>query len=362
MTSLTDPLPLRRGPALPNRLALAPMTNTQSHPDGTLSDEEIAWLVSRARGGFGHTVTAAAYVDPAGQAWAGQLGVASDHHLPGLERLAREIRAAGSVSAVQLHHGGIRANREVTGMELVAPFDDEETGARAFTSAEVQQLIEDFALGAARVERAGIDGAQVHGAHGYVLCQFLDPIRNTREDGYGGDFAGRTRIFREVVAAVRARTGADFQLGMRLSVERFNLDLAEMVQLTTELLASGDLDFIDVSLWDVTKLPADAPEGSAPLIDHFVDLPRNGTAVGFAGKVAGAPRAQAVLDRGADAVVIGKAAIVDPAFGLHATTDPAYEAPEFPVTKEQLRDALLSEPFMEYFTTGWPHLISEDND
>lgn len=361
MTSLTDPLPMRRGPALPNRLALAPMTNTQSHPDGTLSDDEIAWLVSRARGGFGHTMTAAAYVHPAGQAWPGQLGVASDAQLPGLERLAREIHTARSVSAVQLHHGGIRANGSVTGMDLVAPFADEETGARALTTAEVQQLIEDFAVAAARVERAGIDGVEVHGAHGYILCQFLDPTRNTRDDGYGGDFAGRTRIFHEVVAAIRARTGADFQVGMRISAERFNLDLAEMVQLTSDLLASGDLDFIDVSLWDVTKLPAGAAEGSAPLIDHFVDLPRNGTAVGFAGKVAGAPLAQAVLDRGADAAVIGKAAIIDHAFAERAMADPAYDAPDFPVTREQLRAELLSEPFVEYFTAGWPHLISEDD-
>ena len=360
MTSLTDPLPLRRGPTLPNRLALAPMTNTQSHPDGTLSDTEIEWLASRARGGFGHTMTAAAYVNPAGQAWPGQLGVSDDRHLPGLERLAREIHSAGSVSAVQLHHGGLRAERSVTGQDLVAPFADHATGARAMTTAEVQQLIEDFAQGAARVERAGLAGVELHGAHGYVLCQFLDPIHNLREDGYGGDYAGRTRIFTEVITAIREVTGPDFHVGVRVSAERHNLELAEMVQLTSELLACQVLDFIDVSLWDVTKLPTGAPEGSTPLIDHFVDLPRHGTALGFAGKVTGAATAQGVLDRGGDAVVVGKAAIIDPQFGAKATADPNYEAPPFPVTKQALRKAMVSEPFVDYFAHGWPHLIAEE--
>lgn len=360
MTSLGDPLELRRGPALPNRLALAPMTNTQSHPDGTLSDDEIGWLVSRARGGFGHTMTAAAYVTPAGQAWAGQLGVSSPAHLQGLARLAREIHDARSVSAVQLHHGGLRANPAVTGMEVVGPFDDAETGARALSTTEVQQVIEDFAAGAARVEQAGIDGVELHGANGYLLCQFLDPVKNLREDGYGGDYAGRTRIFREVIMAIRACAGPEFQLGVRVSAERHNLDLAEMVQLTADLLASDDVDYIDVSLWDVNKLPAGAQEGSRQLIDHFVNLPRNGTALGFAGKITGAAQAQAVLDRGADAVVIGKAAIIDQSFASRVTADPAYVAPEFPVTREQLRAQQLAEPFVEYFANGWPHLIDDD--
>lgn len=145
MTSLHEPLALRRGPALRNRLALAPLTNTQSHADGTLSDDEIGWLTARARGGFGLVVTAAAYVQRSGLAWAGQLGVASDDHLPGLTRLADGLRAAGAVSAVQLHHGGIRADAAASGEPAVAPFDDARSGARALTTGEVEQLVADFA-------------------------------------------------------------------------------------------------------------------------------------------------------------------------------------------------------------------------
>jgi len=110
VTSPSDPITLRHGRTLPNRLALAPMTNRQSHPDGTLSDLEIAWLDARARGGFGLTMTAAAFVSPAGKAWNGQLGVSSDAHVPGLARFADRVRAAGGASTVQLHHAGLRAD------------------------------------------------------------------------------------------------------------------------------------------------------------------------------------------------------------------------------------------------------------
>lgn len=207
MTSLSDPIALRRGAPLPNRLVLAPMTNQQSHQDGSLSEEEIAWLLARAEGGFGLLQTAAAYVEPSGQIWPGQLGIAGDSHLPGLTRLAAEISRTGARSSVQLHHGGMRAVPEVSGRPIVAPWDDPETGARALTTGEVQQAIEDFAAAAVRAEQAGFDGIEVHGAHGYLVSQFLDASHNRREDGYGGDAAGRARFLREAVQEIRSRTG-----------------------------------------------------------------------------------------------------------------------------------------------------------
>lgn len=105
MIRLNDPMVLPRGRALPNRLALVPMTNQQSNPDGTLSEDELAWLTAHAHGGFGLIQTAAASISPAGQVWPGQLGIYSDAHLPGLERLASAVSAAGARSSVQLTTG-----------------------------------------------------------------------------------------------------------------------------------------------------------------------------------------------------------------------------------------------------------------
>lgn len=356
MTSPSDPITLRHGRTLPNRLALAPMTNRQSHPDGTLSDLEIAWLDARARGGFGLTMTAAAFVSPAGKAWDGQLGVSSDAHLPGLARFADRVRAAGGASAVQLHHAGLRADAAASGEQVVAPWADDALGARALSTAEVERVVDDFAAAASRVERAGIDGVEIHGAHGYLLGQFLDAAHNTRTDVYGGDYAGRTRIVGEVLDAIRARTSASFQVGLRLSPERFGVDLAEMVRLTADVMARGDLDYVDLSLWDVDKLPAGAEDGPL-LIDHFLTLPRHGTALGVAGHLVSAAGVRSVLAKGADLAFVGKAAIVDHEFARHALTDASYVAPEFPVSKDHLRAQHLGEPFVDYFSTNWPALV-----
>lgn len=358
MTSLHEPLALRRGPALRNRLALAPLTNTQSHADGTLSDDEIGWLTARARGGFGLVVTAAAYVQRSGLAWAGQLGVASDDHLPGLTRLADGLRAAGAVSAVQLHHGGIRADAAASGEPAVAPFDDARSGARALTTGEVEQLVADFAAAAARCERAGFDGVQVHGAHGYVLGQFLDVVRNDRTDRYGGDAAGRARVLHEVVEAIRAVTGPDFQVGLRLSVERFGLDRAEAVTVAGDLLASGRLDHLDLSLWQIGKSPEDDPAGP-PLVDAFLNLPRHGTSLALSGGVRTAADAQDALDRGGDLVCVGRAAVADHTFAAKALADPAYAGPRFPVTRDHLRAEHVGEAFVTYFAKGWPDLVAD---
>lgn len=132
---------LKNGPAWKNRFLLAPLTNCQSNPDGTLTDDEINWLVMRAKGGLGCVMTAAAHVQAVGQGFPGQLGIWSDAHIPGLKRLAAEIRAHGAVSSVQLHHAGIRSPPELIGTKPVGPSDtDGEFTARAMSLPEVERV------------------------------------------------------------------------------------------------------------------------------------------------------------------------------------------------------------------------------
>ena len=115
MSNLFTPLTLASGATLKNRFILAPLTNSQSHVDGTLSDEEYHWLTKRAEGGFSLTMTCAAHVQAVGQGFPGQLGIFSDHHLEGLTRLANGIKQHNSVSLVQLHHAGMRSPTELIG-------------------------------------------------------------------------------------------------------------------------------------------------------------------------------------------------------------------------------------------------------
>ena len=355
---LSDPLPLRRGAPLANRFMLAPLTNQQSHADGTLSDEEFHWLTMRSQGGFALTMTCAAHVQKGGQAFEGQLGIWSDAHLPGLARLAAAIRANGSLSAVQLHHGGRRTEPALCGEPRRAPFDDPETGATALTTSEVQSLRDDFIAAAVRAERAGFDGVELHGAHGYMLCSFLDAENNHRTDSYGGSFDNRCRILFELIDGIRASTGPDFQLGMRISPERFGIPLAEARELARRLLATGQLDYLDLSLWDVFKEPAGEGYAGTRLIDHFVDLPRHATALGVAGKITTAVTAQACLDSGADFVLIGRGAILHHDFPRLAIADPAFTARPLPVRSTTLAAEGLSAKFIRYMG-NWQGFVAD---
>ncbi|WP_088311334.1 NADH:flavin oxidoreductase [Novosphingobium sp. B 225] len=356
MTDMFAPLGLAHGPAMTNRFMLAPLTNLQSNPDGTLSDDEINWLVKRAEGGFGLVMTAAAFVDPQGIGFPGQLGIASDDHLPGLTRLAQALRAKGALSSVQLHHAGIRSPKEIVGTP-VGPFADAETGARALTSAEVEQLRDSFIAAAVRAERAGFDGAEIHGAHGYVLAQFLDAENNTRDDGWGGDYAGRTRIIREVIDVVRAATGPQFQLGLRLSPERFGIQLGEAKRFAEEVMTAGQLDYLDMSLWDCFKLPNEEEFADRPLIEHFTALERGATRLGVAGKIMDAARVRDCLAAGADFVLLGRGAILHHDFPAQAKADPAFASAPTPVTRAHLLTEGLGPKFVDYMAT-WKGFVA----
>jgi 2,4-dienoyl-CoA reductase-like NADH-dependent reductase (Old Yellow Enzyme family) len=208
-------LALARGPALKNRFVLAPLTNQQSNEDGTASEYDVAWLARCAKGGFALTMTCAAHVQAVGKAFPGQLGVFSDRHLNGLARLAAVIGSNGSISSVQLHHGGCRA-RPDGGVQPVGPSDESSTGARALPIDEVEALRDDFVAAAKRTEKAGFDGVEVHAAFGWILCQFLSPTINRRTDRYGGDLQGRSRLIFEIIEGIRAECRPDFQIGLRL--------------------------------------------------------------------------------------------------------------------------------------------------
>ena len=356
---LSDALPFPRGPAMANRFMLAPLTNWQSNADGTLADAEYHWLTMRARGGFALTMTCAAHVQRGGQGFPGQLGVWSDAHLPGLQRLAAGIHAGGGGSSLQIQHSGRRSDPKLTGEQPVCPWDDAETGARALTTPEVEQLIEDFITAAVRAERAGFHGVELHGAHGYLLAQFLDGEHNQRSDQFGGSFANRCRVLHSIIDGVRARTGPAFQLGLRLSPERFGITMPESLALATQVLADGQLDYLDMSLWDCFKPPIDAAYADRPLIDHFAALPRGATRLGVAGKIMDTATAQRCLEHGADFVLIGRGAMLHHDFATRALADPAFQCVERPVTRAWLEKEGLGPAFIGYVASTWKNFVTE---
>lgn len=350
-----DHVRLAHGPAWANRYALAPMTNKQSHDDGTLSETEYQWLVARGRGGFAVVKTCAAYVADTGRTWTGQLGIASDEHLPGLSRLAQGLRATGTRSLVQLHHGGVRADPGLAG-RIVAPYDDPETGTIAMSSREVDQMVADYVAAAVRAEQAGFDGVEVHGAHGFLLAQFLDR-RNQRDDGYGGTLEHRSRALLEVLAGIRSATGDRFQVGVRLSPEAEGTPLDEGREVARQLLGSQVVDFIDLSLFDVYATPH-YDDDSRLLIDAFTDLPRGDTLLSVTGHVLSADDAAWCLAKGADVVGIGVGAILHHDFARRALADPTFVARPQPVSRDILGNELVGPAFMDYLAADWDGLVA----
>lgn len=341
-----------------NRIMLAPLTNTQSQADGCLSEEEYRWLTMRAEGGFGLTMTCAAHVEAVGQGFPGQLGVFGDQHAEGLTRLASAIRTRGSLSAVQLHHAGNRSPKELVG-QPVCPSDDPKTGARGLATHEVERLRDNFVAAARRAEAAGFDGVEIHGAHGYILAQFLSPETNQRTDRYGGSLENRARLILEILEGVRASTRSDFQLGLRLSPERFGLKLMEIREVASEVMRLGLIDYLDMSLWDVAKEPVEPEHQGRTLMSYFTELPRGQVRLGVAGKVMTAEQAHNVIEAGCDFVLIGRAAILRHDFPERIRRDSAYQSPATPVSPGHLAAEGLSAAFITYMRQ-WPGFVADD--
>lgn len=359
MSALFQPLSFSHGPTMKNRFMLAPLTNTQSHEDGVLSDEEFTWLTMRAEGGFGLTMTCAAHVQAIGQGFPGQLGVFADKHIEGLSHLATTIKAYDSIAICQLHHAGMRSPSELIGTEPVAPSADEKTGARALSLDEVEQLVADFVAAAVRSEKAGFDGVEIHGAHSYILCQFLSSENNRREDRYGGSLENRSRIFFEILDGIREQCGDDFMVGVRLSPERFGLVLSEVQTLAQQLMNSGQIDFLDMSLWDVFKEPNEEAMQGRTLMSYFTELDRGDVRLGVAGKIRTPEEAERALAAGADWIMLGRAAILHHDFPNRYRDDANFTPVEIPVARSHLVEEGLSDKFITYMQS-WEGFVAKE--
>ena len=356
MSNLFQPLQFKSGSSLKNRFMLAPLTNTQSHADGRLSDDEYHWLTMRAKGGFGLTMTCAAHVQAVGQGFPGQLGIFGDEHLEGLTRLAQGIKNENSLAVVQLHHAGMRSPAELIGQAPVCPSDHPETGATGLSTAAVEQLIEDFICAAERAEKAGFDGVEIHGAHGYILAQFLSGTINQRQDQFGGSIENRMRPITEIIEGVRSRCRPDFLLGLRLSPERFDVHLPDIIEVAKVILAAGKIDFLDMSLWDSFKEPEDEAFKGCSLLSYFTELERGDVALGIAGKLRNPDEVNRAMAAGIDFIMLGRAAILHHDFPLQMQADQNFTPVRNPVSADYLRQEGLGENFITYMS-GWKGFV-----
>ncbi|MDC0842991.1 NADH-dependent flavin oxidoreductase [Acinetobacter sp. P1(2023)] len=256
---LFQPYTLNNGVTIKNRLVVAPMTHFASNDDGSLSQEERAFIQGRAEN-FGFFISAATLVSPEGKAFVGQPEAISDKDLPSLKAVANLIKSQGAKAILQIHHGGkLSINELLNGAEMVAPSEDLQSGSRELTHSEINNLIEAFANAADLAIQAGFDGVEIHGANGYLIQQFNSAQSNRRTDEWGGSIEKRMRFSLSIIDAVHAvkmKHGFnDFIIGYRFSPEEpgeQGLTMADTFALI-DALVEKPIQYLHVSLWDFYK-------------------------------------------------------------------------------------------------------------
>jgi 2,4-dienoyl-CoA reductase-like NADH-dependent reductase (Old Yellow Enzyme family)/thioredoxin reductase len=313
------------GAALRNRILMAPMEKNLALPTGAVSGRYVDYCEARAAGGAALILLESMYVHPAGQNHRYQLGIHDDDLVPGYRRLIEACHRHGALVGAQLQFAGRETSSAITGTQPVAPSAVPCTALtggdvpRPLRLEEIRALVGAFAEAARRAVAAGFDAVEIHGAHGYLVGQFLSPYANRRDDEYGGDFERRLRFPLEVIAAVRAVVGPGVPLLYRISADEHvegGLTLAEACRTAARLEGAG-IDLIDVSAgiyesapWIVQ--PMEMAQGClAPLareIRRHVGIP-----VSVAGRISDASVAEHVLEAGdADFVTLGRALHADP--------------------------------------------------
>lgn len=346
------------GMKMKNRFMVAPMTNTQSHEDGTLGEDELRWLKMRAEGGFGMVMTCASHVQEGGKGFPGQLGIFSDRHIPGHQRITEAIQKYDSLAVIQLHHAGLRSPEALIKDQRVAPSALEKYNSRALTIEEVKQLEADFIKAASRAQVSGYDGVEVHGAHGYIVCQFLSAKYNLRNDHYGGSLENRSRLLFNIVDGIRKECGSDFMISVRLSPERFGMDINEIQAIIKLLVANHEIDLVHLSLWDSFKNPADASYEGKRLIDYFLDIDYRAVKLAVAGKITSAAEVDELLNAGVDIVGIGRSAILHHDFPQRILENEAFETISTPVSVAYLENEGLGPDFVKYMRR-WEGFIKD---
>ncbi|MBR9979163.1 MAG: NADH-dependent flavin oxidoreductase [Bacteroidetes bacterium] len=324
--SLLDPLSLRCGISLPNRVVMAPMTTWSSHPDGRIHEDELDYLRRRSCGP-GMIITAACYVQPEGHAFDGQWSCHDDSMLPSLRAAADVIRNGGARAVLQLHHGGRMCPASLLGHIPLSASDIPaiRPGAdtpRAMTEKEIHACIEAFARATQRAIAAGYDGVEIHGANTYLLQQFFSPHSNRRSDQWGGSPERRLRFPLAVTDAVietAQLAGRPFAVGYRFSpeeIEEPGITLDDTM-LLVDALAERPLDFLHISLRDYRAgSMRDANDDRRPALRVIEQLRRQPAQhrkplIGVGGMYT--PRdAQVALDDGCDAVALGRILLMEP--------------------------------------------------
>lgn len=351
MPTLFDPLTIR-GATMRNRIWVSPMCQySVSLQDGVPHDWHLVHLGSLATGGAGLVLTEATAVSPEGRISPEDTGIWNDEQRDAWARIVRFIGERGAVPGIQLAHAGRKASTWAPwgqdgkhgtvpasdgGWQSVAPsavaFDGYEE-PRALDDAGIEKVVDDFTAAAHRAVDAGFRVLEIHGAHGYLVHQFLSPLSNRRDDAYGGSLENRARLLLRIVRSVRDAVDDDIAVIVRLSASDYaegGWD-QEQTAIVAGWAAEAGADFFDISSGGNVagvRIPL-GPGYQVPFADfvkHESDVP-----VGAVGLITTPQQAAAVVEEGrADAVLLARELLRDPHFPLRAAHELGVEIDYWP--------------------------------
>jgi 2,4-dienoyl-CoA reductase-like NADH-dependent reductase (Old Yellow Enzyme family)/thioredoxin reductase len=314
---------------LKNRIMLAAMVANFADEDGFVTDRLKAYHANIARGGCGLNVTESSHVSLEGKRITCGLGAYDDKLIPGLRELTDAVHAKGGKIAQQIHHGGRECSSAITGLQPIGPssltsrfsaISKKTDVPRQMTLEDIEIVISKFGEAGQRAKEAGFDAIEVHGAHGYLINQFLSPYANKRTDRYGGDVYGRSRFLQEVIMDIKKKAGEDFPVTVKINTHDYVEGgvVPEDACITAKLAVEAGADAIIASVGlhesrpyimiPTMQTPPFTNIHLAEMVKRHVDVP-----VGTVGRVIEPKQAAKIIEEGkADFVVMGRGLLADP--------------------------------------------------
>lgn len=316
-----------------NRVVMPPMVRNYAGLDGLVTPRYVAHVERIARGGVGMMILEASYVSPEGKGFSNELGIHDDAVVPGLKKLVAVAHKHGAVIGPQLYHAGRQTSSKVTGLKPIAPsaIPDPTVGElpETMVTSRIQAVAEAFGRAAGRAKAAGCDFVEIHGAHGYLITQFLSPFSNRRTDKYGGTLENRMRFLLETLAEVRKAVGAGFPVVVRLSGDEMvdgGLTIKETVLIAKRLEREG-VDALHVSAGNYAsyargKMIPPMAVADGPLVPLAKQVKRGVKIPVIAVAKIRDPRDadKLVRDGVADFVAVGRSLLADPEWPEKART------------------------------------------
>lgn len=338
MAFLFEPLSIR-SVTLKNRIIVSPMCQYSSS-DGFINDWHLVHLGARAVGGAAVVMTEAAAITPEGRISPEDLGIWKDEHIPGLKKVTDFIQSQNAIPGIQLAHAGRKASHHspwkgndalkenegawTTIAPSALPFKEDEPMPKEMTIDEIRECVDNFKAAAVRAFNAGFKIIEIHGAHGYLVNEFLSPLSNLRKDEYGGSFENRVRFLLEIITAIRSVWPAEYPLFVRISATEWTTggwDADDSVRLA-RLLETKDVDLIDCSTGG--NIPGVRIELKPLYQVPFAERIKKETSLlsGAVGLITTAAECEQIIAEGkADVIFLARQLLRDPYFPLHAAKE-----------------------------------------